>query len=162
MLLLDLLSLCLRIGELAFSATVAGLTGAYLHSTRHTSAWSRKRFIYTEVIAGISILFSLIFLLPFMSSFIHYPFDFVLFAAWMIAFGLLADFIGPLHCGGLWNWRGITGKGTCDRWKADIAFCFLASIFFLVSALLGLYVVHKRRRAVVDSTRRRRWYRSTV
>ncbi|KAF4632040.1 hypothetical protein G7Y89_g6094 [Cudoniella acicularis] len=161
MLLEDLLSLLLRIGELAFSATVAGLTGEYLHSTRGASAWSRKRFIYTEVIAGISILFSLLFLLPFTASFIHYPVDFLLFIAWMIAFGLLANFIGPLNCGSVWNWHGITGQSTCSKWKADIAFCFLASIFFLVSALLGIYYVHRRERAIADkTTRRRRWYRS--
>jgi len=160
----DLVSLCLRIGELAFSATVAGLTGSYLHTQKHTSAWSKKRFIYTEVVAAIGILFSLLFLLPFAASFIHYPADFLLFILFMIAFGLLANFIGPMHCGSIWNWHGITGKATCSKFKADIAFCFLASIFFLASALLGLYVVHRRRRATaVDGVgRKRRWYRSRV
>jgi hypothetical protein len=87
----DLLSLCLRIGELAFTAVVAGLTGAYLHANKHESAWSKKRFIYTEVAAAIGILFSLLFLLPFAGSFIHWPMDFILFALFMVAFGLLAN-----------------------------------------------------------------------
>jgi hypothetical protein len=157
----DLLSLCLRIGELAFSATVAGLTGQYLHQQKGTSAWSKKRFIYTEVIAAIGILFSLLFLLPFAASFLHWPVDFLLFAGFMVAFGLLANYIGP-DCGSIWNWNGITGKGSCDKFKADIAFTFLAAIFFLVSALLGLYVMHKRRTSRVTSTRSRsRWYRSS-
>jgi hypothetical protein len=148
----DILSLALRIGEvklsppvhpsltdrlqLAFSATVAGLTGSYLHSQKNTSAWSKKRFIYTEVVAAIGILFSLLFLLPFTASFVHWPMDFVLFALYMIAFGLLANFIGPMQCGSIWNWDGITGAATCDKFKADLAFSFLASIFFLASALL--------------------------
>jgi len=156
----DLLSLCLRVGELAFTATVAGLTGEYLHNTRGASAWSRKRFIYTEVIAAIGILFSLLFLFPFAGSFIHWPMDFLLFAGLMVAFGLLANYVGP-NCGSIWNWHGITKGGSCDKFKADLAFLFLASIFFLVSALLGIYVVHKhRRRAVADThSGRRRWYR---
>jgi len=160
----DLLSLCLRIGELAFSAVVAGLTGQYLHQQRGASAWNKKRFIYTEVIAAIGILFSLIFLLPFLASFIHWPMDLVLFAGFMVAFGLLANYIGP-DCGSIWNWHGITHGGSCDKFKADLAFAFLASIFFLVSALLGIYVMHKRRRStrtvVTDGAagRRRRWYR---
>jgi len=162
MLAADLLLFLLRIGELAFSTVVAGLTGHYLHQTNHASTWSRKRFIYTEVIAPIGILFALIFLFPFAGSFIHYPMDFLLFAGFMIAFGLLADFIGPMNCGSIWNWGGITGKSTCSQFKANIAFCFLASIFFLASALLGVYYVH-RRRAVADGTlSRRRWYRSRV
>jgi hypothetical protein len=96
MLLDDILSLCLRIGELAFSAVVAGLTGQYLHQHKGTSAWDEKRFIYTEVIAAIGIVFSLLFLLPFMSSFFHWPMDFLLFAGFMIAFGLLAHVCCPL------------------------------------------------------------------
>jgi hypothetical protein len=53
----------------------------------------------------------------------------------MVAFGLLANYIGS-DCGSIWNWNGITGNGSCSKFKADIAFTFLASIFFLVSALL--------------------------
>jgi len=158
----DLLSLCLRIGELAFTAVVAGLTGAYLHANKHESAWSKKRFIYTEVAAAIGILFSLLFLLPFAGSFIHWPMDFILFALFMVAFGLLANFIGPMNCGSVWDWHGITGKSQCSKFKADIAFCFLASIFFLASALLGLYVVHRRQRGTASRVTKRRWYRSRV
>jgi hypothetical protein len=91
MLMEDLLSLCLRVGELAFTAVVAGLTGQYLHQHKGSSAWNEKRFIYTEVIAAIGILFSLLFLFPFMTSFLHWPMDFLLFAGLMIAFGLLAN-----------------------------------------------------------------------
>ena len=90
MLLIDIFSLCLRIGELAFTAVVAGLTGQYLHQHKSASAWDEKRFIYTEVIAAIGILYSLLFLLPFMSSFWHWPMDFALFAGTLIAFALLA------------------------------------------------------------------------
>jgi len=161
MLAADLVSLLLRIGELAFSATVAGLTGQYLHAEKHASAWSKKRFIYTEVVAGLGILFSLLFLLPFATSFIHWPADFILFALFMVAFGLLANFIGPMNCGSIWHWNGITGKSTCSKFKADIAFCFLASIFFLASALLGLWVVHRHRRTATTDRARRRWYRSS-
>ncbi|KAL2071728.1 hypothetical protein VTL71DRAFT_12963 [Oculimacula yallundae] len=160
MVLTDILSLCLRIGELAFSAVVAGLNGQYLHRTRHASTNSRKRFIYVEVIAALGILFALLFLFPFTTSFLHWPVDFLLFAGFMIAFGLLAHY--DKQCGSVWNWRGITNGGECDKFKAVIAFLFLASIFFLVSAILGWWVSRKRTRtARVDTTThgRRRWYR---
>lgn len=41
-----------------------------------------------------------------------------------------------MNCGSIWNWDGITGKSTCSQFKANIAFCFLASMFFLGSGLL--------------------------
>jgi len=160
MILSDICSLLLRLGELAFSAVVAGLTGQYLHANKDASSWSKGRFIYTEVVAAIGILFSLLFLLPFAGSFIHWPMDLLLFVLYMVAFGLLASFIAPMNCGSVWNWHGITGESQCSKFKADIAFCFLASIFFLASALLGLWVVRRRTRVPEQKATRRRWYRS--
>ncbi|KAH7420044.1 integral membrane protein [Cadophora sp. MPI-SDFR-AT-0126] len=159
MVLTDVLSLCLRIGELAFTSVVAGLNGEYLHNTRHSSAGSRKRFIYLEVIAALGILFSLLFLIPFASSFLHWPIDLFLFAGTMIAFGLLAHY--DKQCGSVFNWHGITHGGACDKFKATIAFTFLASIFFLASAILGWWVSRRRTRtAHVDAAHgRRKWYR---
>lgn len=167
----DLISMLLRIGELAFAAVVAGLTGEYLHSVRGSPAWTKKRFIYTEVIAAVSILVSLLWLLPFTATFIHWPVDFLLFVAWIVAFGLLVDFIGPLHCGSVFHWGDITHKGTCQKWKADVAFAFLSAIFWLASALLGLWYLRRRRAGVGRNAvagdgvgtntvnGRRKWYR---
>jgi hypothetical protein len=86
----SILSFCLRVGELAFAATVAGLTGEYL-AANHESDWSQKRFIYTEVIAGLSILLALLWLLPFSGGFIHWPVDLLISVAWFVAFGLLVN-----------------------------------------------------------------------
>jgi len=168
-----ILSILLRIGELAFAAVVAGLTGEYLHSIRNVPAHDKARFIYTEVIAALSILLALVWLIPFRRTYFHYVMDFILFAAWMVAFGLLVNFIGPLNCGNVFYWGDITQKGTCQKWKADVAFSFLSSIFWLASALLGLWFVsrHTRGAAVNDpavaevgpggavpATGRSRWY----
>lgn len=172
MILTDIFSICLRIGQLIFSTIVTGITGHHLHTVRHESAWTKKRFIYTEIVGPLGMICALLFLLPFTWSFIHWPVDFLLFIMFMVSFGLLADvcnlspisanprlsfypfqiatktktdltniqFIAPLKCGSLWNWNGITGKSTCSKWKADVAFTFLASIFFLASALLVCFL----------------------
>jgi hypothetical protein len=73
-----------------------------------------------------------------------------------------------MDCGSIWNWNGLTGKSACSKFKADIAFCFLTSIFFLASALLGFWVMHRRRNRAVAGDRtgtatggRRRWYRNS-
>jgi len=164
----DLFSFLLRIGELAFAAVVAGLTGDYLHSVNDesNSDWSKGRFIYTEIVAGLSILLAIIWLFPFSGTFIHWPIDFLISVAWFVAFGLLVNFIGPLDCGNIFYWADITQQGVCQRWKADVAFCFLSAIFWLASALLGLWVMRRAgygtRRPIAGEgvAPRRAWYRS--
>ena len=84
---------------------------------------------------------------------------------------LALQFIGPMHCGSIWHWGDITQKGTCQRWKADVAFSFLSFIFWLASALVvsllptypyldasvdaykGIYFIYTRRTTNIDSTR---------
>jgi hypothetical protein len=97
MILADLFSMLLRLAELAFAAIVAGLTGVYLHAVK-SGASGQGRFIYTEVIAAISILLALLWLLPFSGGFIHWPVDFVLSVAWFVSFGLLVNWLNG-SCG---------------------------------------------------------------
>ncbi|KAI9675536.1 MAG: hypothetical protein M1829_003340 [Trizodia sp. TS-e1964] len=161
-----LVSIPLRIGELAFGATVAGLVGKYLHDNDANDNLPGKRFIYTEVVAGLSILLALLWLIPFADGFIHWPVDLLLFVLWIVAFGLLVDFIGPLNCGSVFAWGDITQQGTCERWKAAVAFTFLSAIFWLASALVGLWFIHRARRghpvaATSTTTTRRRWGRTS-
>lgn len=85
-----LVSLILRSAELVFAAIVAGVTGDYLHKS-HASAWDQGRFIYTVVVAGISIFLALIWLFPFSSTFTHWPVDIFISILWWVAFGLLAN-----------------------------------------------------------------------
>lgn len=93
MILVDLFSMILRLAELAFAAIVAGLTGYYLHSVKGASSWSQGRFIYTEVVAGLSILLSIIWLFPFSGSFIHWPVDLIISICWWASFGLLVNYL---------------------------------------------------------------------
>ncbi|KAK4121045.1 hypothetical protein N657DRAFT_134282 [Parathielavia appendiculata] len=164
MILADLFSMILRLAELAFAAIVAGLNGEYLHAVRNADSWQLGRHIYTEVLAGLSILLAIIWLFPFSGSFIHWPADFVISVAWFVAFGLLVDWLNG-SCGYVFDWDGINFNGTasCSQWKATIAFAFLSAICWLASAILGIYWV-RRHTAPVDGAyyRRRRWYRSTV
>lgn len=160
MILADLFSIILRLAELAFAAIVAGLNGDYLHSVHNADSWQLGRQIYTEVVAGVSIFFAIIWLIPFSGSFIHWPADFIISVAWFVAFGLLVDWLGG-NCGDVFDWNGISFRGTasCSQWKATIAFSFLSAICWLVSALLGIYWVRRHTAPVDSGYRRRRWYR---
>ncbi|WEW55951.1 hypothetical protein PRK78_001386 [Emydomyces testavorans] len=156
------LSFLLRIGELAFAAVVAGIVGSYLHDFDKANAWPQARWIYTEVVAGLSILLGLLWLLPFSSSFFLWPIDLLLSFAWFAAFGLLVDSLRGLNCGRVFAWSHLTHHNTCSRWKAAEAFSFLSAIFWLVSALVGIWFTFRVRdtRPVAGDAygRRRRWF----
>lgn len=85
-----IISFLLRAAELACAAIVAGVNGDYLDDS-NASSWQLGRFIYAEVVAGIAILFSLLWLLPFSGGFINWPLDVVISICWWVVFGLLVD-----------------------------------------------------------------------
>ncbi|KAJ5463037.1 hypothetical protein N7475_007981 [Penicillium sp. IBT 31633x] len=161
-----LASIILRVAEIAFAAVVAGVIGHYLAQLDNSGAdvdwWPQSRWIYTEVIAGLSILLGLIWLIPFSSGFFSWPLDIIISLAWFAAFGVLVDTIRQLPCGSIWSWH-FRGDQTCGRWKAAEAFSFLSAILWLVSGIVGIWFTFRVRRNTTDGThRRRRWGRSTV
>lgn len=107
MVLSRVVNIVLRAAELAFAAIVAGITGWILSkSSKHTDGFGR--FVYTEVIAAITILLALIWLIPFSSSFIHWPYDFFVSVCWFVAFGILVNvsYLALFSLRGTWE-RGI-------------------------------------------------------
>jgi hypothetical protein len=175
MILTDLVAVIFRLAELVFAAIVAGINGEYLHAVRHTSSWDQGRFIYTEVVAGVAIFLSLIWLFPFSGSFVHWPVDFLISITWFVAFGLLVDVSDNLQdldssniaansmhkllngtCGYVFDWDNVSfyRGDQCGKWKAVIAFAFLSAICWLVSGIIGIIWVrdHESR-----AYRRRTW-----
>ncbi|RMZ89568.1 hypothetical protein DV736_g3186, partial [Chaetothyriales sp. CBS 134916] len=136
-----ILSPFLRVGQLAFAAVVAGIIGDYLDSsppTHPTRVFAR--WIYTIIVAGISMLLALLWLVPFSSSFHSYPIDLLLSLAWFTAFGLFITYnrsTSACAAGAdarAFNWGGLTGGGVCNR-----------AVFWLASTLLGMWVIQSER-----------------
>ncbi|KAI0179340.1 marvel domain-containing protein [Hypoxylon sp. FL1284] len=159
MILTDIFSMILRLAELAFAAIVAGINGEYLHAVRHADSWAQGRFIYTEVVAGIAIFLSIIWLIPFAGSFVHWPVDIIISICWFVAFGLLVNALNG-SCGYVFDWDNISfnRNNQCGKWKAVEAFAFLSAICWLVSAIVGIIWVRDRESRVY----RRRWRSSRV
>ncbi|TQS32806.1 hypothetical protein Golomagni_06868 [Golovinomyces magnicellulatus] len=155
-------SIGLRTAELVFACIVAGVTGDYLHKS-NASSMSLWRFIYTVTVAALSILLALLWLIPFSSTFVHWPVDIFISILWWISFGVLVNFIGD-NCGAVFNWSNVHPRGDqCGKFKADIAFAFLSALLWLVSALVGLLWLKKREKRVVKEHHgHRRWHRSHV
>ncbi|OAL40295.1 hypothetical protein AYO20_00031 [Fonsecaea nubica] len=145
-----IVSMGLRVCELAFAGVVAGIVGSYLDDYRHGNGWPLARFIYIEIVAGISLLLGLLWLLPFAGGFFHWPMDIILSFAWFASFGLLVEWASGTGCDGdTFDWNQISFHGFCGRYRAAEAFSFLSAIFWILSALVGLWFVHRERRKTV-------------
>jgi len=151
-------SLILRAIELTSASIVAGLVGAYLHFVSEAGADANDRFVYTIAIAGISIVFSILFMPPLKYSFYGFPLDFALFICWMVAFGLLVNLTVSNSCGSIWYWRDwgyywggyywyipidqanavLVGTAACSKWRATLAWSFIGGWFWFSSAALGI------------------------
>jgi len=167
MILSRLFYFAFRVAEFICAVVVLGIVGYFIHRYHHNGhVGPIAREIYTEVVAGITTFFSLIWLLPFTFNFLHYPIDFLFSFAWFAAFGVLVDWIHDINCGGAFHWGGLANGSYCGQWKAAEAFSFISACFWLASALLGVHVFHNlraRSAAVADGAPRRRWgFRSRV
>lgn len=78
----------LRVLQFASAAIVTGIT-AYFISESDTTTWNLGRFIYTQLIAGSSLLAVILCLFPFVDSFFQVPIDGALSLLWWGVFGLL-------------------------------------------------------------------------
>ncbi|KAK0630516.1 hypothetical protein B0T17DRAFT_590006 [Bombardia bombarda] len=152
----------LRVWELICSVIVLGILGRFLHLADMAGALKDSRMIYTIVIASISAIYSILFILPFIYAFLGFPVDLLLFVAWLVAFCLLITRTGTATCSSTWYWNywgfywggwwgnpwRITGPGDigyagCSSWRTVLAFSFMASIAFLISGILGAIVVYR-------------------
>jgi Membrane-associating domain len=84
-------SVFFRIAELGSAVIVAGLVGRYLSYVHDANTSAGSRVIYTIVVAGISIIASLILIIPGRFSFFMFPLDAILFILWIVSFGLLVN-----------------------------------------------------------------------
>ncbi|KAK5651580.1 hypothetical protein OQA88_11853 [Cercophora sp. LCS_1] len=162
-----ILSVILRVGELICSVIVLGLVAHFIRLVSDAGGSNDGRLIYTLIVASISTLFSVLFLPPFLYSFLGFAADFILFIGWMVAFALLAnrtitgtcdsywyyDYWG-YYWGGWWdndfNYYGSRAAAGCSQWRVVLAFSFIASIIYLLSGILGARVIFKYYRGSKD------------
>jgi len=140
MILSRLLSLILRFAEFVCAAVVLGLDAHFLDVHHHTSYGPFGREIYIIVLSALALLLSLVWMLPTRSAMLHVPADIIISLGWFAAFGLLVNWLHRSNCGSAFSWGGITHGSECNKWQAAEAFSFLSAIFWLVSAIVGIWV----------------------
>jgi len=158
-------SVIFRVSELISAAIVTGIVGNYLYNLSDANAHAGSRIIYTEVLAGLSILLSILFMPPLKYSFYGFILDFAFFIMWMVAFGLLCNLTVGHGCNSYWYWHNwgyywggfwrtvplaavtptLVGTRGCSKWSTTLAFSFIGGWSWLMSGILGVYVVARDR-----------------
>jgi len=82
------ISVFLRLGELASAVIVLGIVGWFLSAVNEANGYADPNLTYIIVIACISVFLSVVLILPFTYSFLAFPMDFVMFVLWLVAFCL--------------------------------------------------------------------------
>lgn len=83
------ISVILRLSELASAIIVLGILSRITYLVGLAEASVDGRIIYTIVVACLGIMYSIFFCPPFRSMFLGFPFDFLLFVMWLVAYCLL-------------------------------------------------------------------------
>jgi hypothetical protein len=126
-------SIFLRLGEFVSAAIVLGIMAYFIESRRRWGG-PLAREIYTLVIAALSAILALIWLLLSTKRMMHYPLDLLTSAAWFAAFGtyrilgsnfyvlmflgILINYMHNRGCGRWFEWGYIGLRGSrCGQWK---------------------------------------------
>ncbi|KAH7137381.1 hypothetical protein B0J13DRAFT_639772 [Dactylonectria estremocensis] len=150
-------SVILRLTQFSSAVIVLGILSRFCYVISIAQAHADGRVIYAMVVAGISIVFTIPFCLPFDTLFLAFPFDLVLWVMWLVAFCLLETRTSTGSCSSSWYynywgyyWGRFWDVGSignvdiktagCSQWRATLAFSFIASFLHLLSGILGIYV----------------------
>ena len=90
-----LLRLILRFLQFILALTVAGLYGVDLHAANKASAYADGKWVFAEVVAGLSAFTVIIYGIPFIKSYWAFGWDWVLFILWTALFGLFGRIYIP-------------------------------------------------------------------
>lgn len=83
------ISVLLRLAELACAIIVLGILSRFCYLAGIAQAHVDGRIIYAIVVACLGIIYSIFFCPPFKNMFLGFPFDFVMFVMWLVAYCLL-------------------------------------------------------------------------
>jgi hypothetical protein len=144
-----------RLGELCSAIIVVALLGRFFYLSDIGGGSTNGRLVYAEVISALEIIFSILLIVPARYSFYAFPLDGIFFICSIVAFALLADLNS--NCTSSWYYSywgfywgrfwsispgspAIVRSAGCSSWRSILAFLFIGSMCWLLSAILGAFV----------------------
>jgi len=153
-------SCLLRFGELCSAVIVTALLARFFYvlDDAPLNGSVEGRLIYAQVISCLEIICSILLFPPLKYSFYAWPLDILFFICSIVAFGLLIALNNSCSSDWYWNYWGyywgrfwtvgprftvsfdIIDHAGCGSWRCVLAFLFMGSMAWLLSAILGAFV----------------------
>jgi hypothetical protein len=138
-----LTSITLRFAQFVCVAVVLVQASYLLHHQQHQYYNdSYGRLAYSVVIAIISLIASLTWILPITSHIVNVIGDVLLCSAWFAVFGLLQDWYqNAMSCGSIWAWNEMSLRNSLySKWNNAQAFSFLNAVSWFASFAAALLI----------------------
>jgi len=136
-----LLFCILHFGQFVLAVTVCGLYGVELNRAAKAGTYADGKWIYAEVIGGLSAITSLLYFLPFILKFaLVWVWNLILFILWIALFGLF----GKMYIN-----ENPEGNSDIQRMK-NAVWVVLANALLWLIATIGYFVYwwgHRERRS---------------
>ncbi|MCJ1253831.1 hypothetical protein MMC24_001645 [Lignoscripta atroalba] len=123
----------LRVLQFIFAVTVLGLYGVDISDARKGGRNSDSRWVYAEVVAAFAAITSLVYMVPFIKSYLVFAWDAVLFILWVAVFGVFGKMFIP---------KGNLGS---QRMKNAVWIDLINMLLWLISAVYGAVLFFKFR-----------------
>ena len=118
---------------------VVGIVSHFLYYYEDNTAYPNVRLVYTEVVAALSMLCSILRMVFWTTEFYNTGADLFISFAWFAAFGSLMEYVDCYHCTTSpfnIHYRNKIGDGLCNEWRVAEAFAFITGVFFLGNAII--------------------------
>jgi len=134
---------------------VVGIVGHFLYYYEDNTAYPNVRLVYTEVVAILSMLCSILWMVLWTTEFYNIGADLFISFAWFAAFGSLMEYVDCHHCTTSpfnIHYRNKIGNGLCKEWRVAEAFAFITGIFFLGNAIIIYAEFFSSKRRLTNSS----------
>jgi hypothetical protein len=111
---------------------VVGIVGHFLHYYEDNTAYPNVRLVYTEVVAVLSMLCSILWIVFCTAESYSVGANLFISLAWFAAFGSLMEYVNCHHCTTSpfnIHYRNKIGNGLCKEWRVTEAFAFITGVF---------------------------------
>lgn len=119
----------IRFFQFVFAITILALYGQDITDQRH-AGHADGRWVFAEVVAGLSAVTALIFMVPFFKTYKAFGWDVLLFFLWVVVFGIFGHLYIPLQP---------------QRERSAAWIDLINMLLWLVSALFGVFMFWKSR-----------------
>jgi len=121
----------IRFFQFIFAITILALYGQDITGQRNTSGGHADgRWVWAEIVAGLSAVTALIFMVPFFKTYKAFGWDALLFFFWVVVFGIFGHLYIPQPP---------------QRERSAVWIDLINMLLWLVSALFGLYMFFRSR-----------------